>query len=195
MLGDVVSAMDRLVRAPALGWGRGEHPGPIVFPHALLAATGLATPPKGSALAELWEKVDDDVDLDVDCTRDREGAGMNELGSEELAATTPGSAEPPTLGDLLSTSLGRLDLAPEIRRRLVERARRVVEKRAEAVVSGKHRRAYSRIVAAAWADGASLGGSPDDGAALLDTLRARYPRHSAFKGEIDSAARHRVSAR
>jgi len=193
LLGDVVAAVNRLSRAPSLGWSSCGHPGPIVFPYALLAAARLSQPPLGSALEELWDGMNEDFDLDFDCS---EGEETDELVPEEPTAAARGPAEAPRLSDLLSDSLNRLDLAPQDRRRLVDTTRRVVERRAEAVVSSKHRRAYARValLAAAWTDGALLAGS-GHGDGLSDALLLRYPRHPAFKREISSAARRRVSTR
>jgi tetratricopeptide (TPR) repeat protein len=219
LLGDLDSAMNRLERAPALGWGGGDHPGRIVFPCAMLAAAGLAAPPERSVLAVFWKEIDGCVDLDdfpVD-ESDRlddpgPGASTVPAGSPvpggspapsgspapgDPAAAAAGSTDPPTLSDLLSASLGRLDLAPAARRRVVERLRGIVETRVDAIVSNRHRRAYLRAarLAAAWAEGAALAGNSHSGQEFLKTLLERFPRHSAFKREIDSVARDMVAAR
>jgi hypothetical protein len=195
LLGDLSSALNRLTRARSLGWSRGEHPGPIVFPCALLAAAELATPPERSLLAELWDEMDDGIDDDY--VSDLEYTEQDEPGRDGSRAHADGSPEPPTLDELLSTTLGRLELPPGTRRRVLERARRVVEKRAAAIVSGKHRRAYARAarLAAAWAEGASLAGSPDSGPALLRALCERHSRYSAFKREINAVSPRGISRR
>jgi len=195
LLGDLASALNRLTRARSLGWSRGEHPGPIVFPCALLAAAELATPPQRSLLAELWEEMDDGTDDDY--VPDLEYTEQDEPESDGPGAHTRRSTEPPTLDELLSTTLGRLELPPGTRRRILERARRVVEKRAAAIVSGKHRRAYARAarLAAAWTEGASLAGSPDAGPAFLRALCERHSRYSAFKREINAISPRRISSR
>jgi len=195
LLGDLASALNRLTRARSLGWSSFDHPGPIVFPCALLAAAELATPPERSLLAELWDEIDDGVDDGY--VPDLEYTEQDEPGCDGARARTGGSTEPPTLDELLSTSLGRLELPPGTRRRVLERARRVVEKRAAAIVSGKHRRAYARAarLAAAWAEGASLAGCPGSGPALLRALCERHSRYSAFKREINAVSPGRISIR
>ena len=195
LLGDLASALNRLTRARSLGWSGSEHPGPIVFPFALLAAAELGAPPESSVLAELWDEMD--CDFDLDDIPDDECTGTDE--SESVAPRLPSLAsnEPKTLGELLSTALGDLHLPAGTRRRVVERTRRVVEKRVAAIVSGKHRGAYARAarLAAAWTEGASLAGSPELGPVFLRTLCERYPRHSAFKREINAVSPRRISSR
>jgi len=195
LLGDLDSALDRLERAPALGWGGGAHPGRILFPCALLAAAGLAAPPERSVLAAWWKEIDGFVDLDDFPVDD--GDGPDDPGLGASTAPAAGSTEPPTLTDMLSASLGRLDLAPAARWRVVERLRGIVEKRVDAIVANQHRRAYLRAarLAAAWAEGAALAGNSRSGQEFLHTLLGRFPRHSAFKREIDSVARDLVARR
>ncbi len=195
LLGDLASALNRLTRARSLGWSSSEHPGPIVFPFALLASAELDSPPESSVLAELWDEMDCDFDLDHVTDDERTRTDDSESDVPRLPSLV--SKEPTTLGELLSSALGSLHLPAGTRRRAVERTRRVVEKRVAAIVSGKHRGAYARAarLAAAWTEGASLTGTPDSGSTFLRTLCERYPRHSAFKREINAVSPRRISRR
>jgi hypothetical protein len=72
---------------------------------------------------------------------------------------------------------------------LLETARRVTDARIEAIVSNKHRGAYARAAVLAFAHAEAVAvRSSSQAQAYLSGVRARYPRHVAFRQELDLAA-------
>ena len=68
-------------------------------------------------------------------------------------------------------------------------AQAVTDARIEAIVSNKHRGAYARAAALAFAHAEALAvHSPRSAGAFLADVRSRYPRHVAFRHELDAAA-------
>ncbi len=68
----------------------------------------------------------------------------------------------------------------------------VVDARIHAIVSGKHRRAYARAAFLAFAHAETLAaiGRPADAHTYLAEVRARFPRHVAFRGELRRSRSH-----
>ena len=66
----------------------------------------------------------------------------------------------------------------------------VADARINAIVSGKHRGAYARAASLAYAHAEALAGVGREAEArgYLEGVRARFPRHIAFRGEFDAAA-------
>ena len=60
LAGRTESAVERLAAAAPLGWQTREHPGPIVIPYLLVAATGIGRPPEPqeSLLAQAFDQID-----------------------------------------------------------------------------------------------------------------------------------------
>ena len=87
------------------------------------------------------------------------------------------------------------DPAPNSRRqreRWLAVASRVVEQRVAAIVTAKHRRAYERAARLAVACGEAIALARDDGegAAFVGEIRNRFPRHYAFRDELDRVTTH-----
>jgi len=96
-----------------------------------------------------------------------------------------------TWAPLVRAAIARTMAHPADRTKALEGARKAVEKRIEAIVSGGHRNAYARaaVLAVAVGEAMNLGGDRDEANAWLVGVRATYPRHSAFKRELDDAKR------
>lgn len=80
--------------------------------------------------------------------------------------------------------------APERRRRQwLAAAGTIAGRRIDAVVSNKHRHAYQRAASltVAFAEALTLSGA-GDGWDHIAGIRQRYPRHTAFRGELGQAA-------
>jgi tetratricopeptide (TPR) repeat protein len=159
--GRVAPAIALLEAAPPLGWSARDHPGPVVVPYLLVAAACGGAPEADSPLlAERFEDIDG-------------GGGerrLTRLLTERLASAPRGDAE---------------------RELWLTTASSVVERRTAAVVEAKHRGAYERVaglvVACAEAVTLALGGPK--GSAFVADIRGRYPRHHAFRNELDRATR------
>jgi hypothetical protein len=192
LAGLIDSAVARLLAAPALGWSAREHPGPIVVPYLLVAVTGIRgrSQDEKSLLAKAFEQID--VDGWVD-TRDYHemafddeieesliGAGFRAIDRDELL-----------LSRLFADALAVRHPSSAERTRWLSAVRVAIEQRVAAVVEAKHRGAYGRVaqVAAVYAEALTLVGERRAGAGWLDSLRERYPRHTAFRAELDAAAR------
>ena len=66
----------------------------------------------------------------------------------------------------------------------------VADARIDAIVSGKHRGAYACAASLAYAHAEAVAGVGRTAHArdYLAAVRARFPRHTAFRGEFDAAA-------
>ncbi len=100
------------------------------------------------------------------------------------------SATGPLLTGLLADAIGRLSPDPGTREQRLVIAGGVADARIDAIVSGKHRGAYARAASLAYAHAEALAGVGRTAHArdYLAAVRARFPRHTAFRGEFDAAA-------
>jgi hypothetical protein len=157
--------------AAPLGWQTRGHPGPIVIPYLLVAATGMGGPPEPpeSLLAQAFDQIDAHGWVDAG---DRYHAASDGEIEESLIDSRFRAIDRDELlpSRLLAARLARDDSsAPERTRRLAA-ARGAVEQRVAAVVAGKHRGAYQRVarVAVACAEALALAEEQSAGAAWLD---------------------------
>jgi len=101
------------------------------------------------------------------------------------------ASEAPTLSSLLITRI--TDPTAAESERWLTLARAEVDRRVRAIISGKQRGRYAEAarLAAAVAEALALAGHPDAGAEFLATLRTDFPRHTAFRRELDTATKDR----
>jgi hypothetical protein len=80
---------------------------------------------------------------------------------------------------------------PDQRQYFLTVARNLAQKRVEAILKGKHRRAYERAarLVAAIAEARILAGDPQQGHAILDDTRHKHSRFHALTGELDRIVR------
>ncbi len=109
-----------------------------------------------------------------------------QLVDETDAARTPEGS----LSALLARRL-QVQVTSAQRHRWLATALAVAEKRIDAVVSGKYRRAYARAaeLAVAYAESVALCGDAAGATAFLAAMNAQHPRHIAFRRELDAATR------
>lgn len=185
--GRVDAATDRLAESDPLGWSRPTHPGPVVWPYLLVASTSVALD-KTTHLGRLFAAIDtadrwygghsDDLDLDL---ADDQAADLAKADSPQAGTLT------------LSTLLARCSRehpgTPAQRQRWLTVARDIADRRID--VGNKYRGAYQRVavLAVAYAESLTLAGDPSGAAAYVAGVRARYPRHTAFRSELDRATR------
>jgi hypothetical protein len=184
LAGRVDAAAERLAAADPLGWSQPTHPGPVVWPYLLAAATPTL-PHAATQVGRLFAAIDTADrwygyagDLDLDPTDDAARADGPDAGPVALTALlTRRSADHPG--------------TPTQRKHWLAAARDAAERRIDAVVSNKHRGAYQRVsvLAVAYAEALTLAGDPSGGAAFVAGVRGRYPRHVAFRTELDRATR------
>jgi hypothetical protein len=168
LAGQVDAAAAALSRHEPLGWSRSEHPGSVVVPYLLAAATG-APPRDGTKLAELFNGID---------------------GFRLDLALDPSEFEPETmaLAPLLAARVSDTRAPERQRRQWLATAMDTIERRVETIVRGKHRGSYGHAagLVVACAEVLTLTGI-GDGPEYIATVRKRYPRHIAFREELDAA--------
>ena len=175
---DEVSAA--LTAADPLGWHHADHPGPVVLPVLWAAALGAAPAPDAGHLGALFAG----IDLDP--------AVLPRL--EDWPLTRQPSARPElagvTLTGLLADAIRAMAADAGRREAWLSAAAAVTDARITAIVSGKHRSAYARAASLAHAHGETLAGlgQVPEAHAYLAAVRTRFPRHVAFRGELDAAA-------
>jgi len=177
---DYESPLLRLKESNALGWSNMNHPGVVVFPFLLHAASGVDAPVAESVMEQLWKEM---------------GSGRPGGPFEpqsvlmEYAGESPSAAPSASLETLLLSVLKRHAPSDEDRLQFLKVALSVTCKRAEGIVSNKYRGAYRRAAdaAVAAAEACSLFGRREKGTALLEALDEEFRRFSAFRKELREA--------
>lgn len=174
------AAATALVASDPLGWSSPEHPGPVVWPFLLAAAVAPVVPATETQLGQQFATID---------TTDR-WHGYSSLdrhhGDDD---TDRASAAPPRLSSLLACHIADRPGGAQQRQQWLDAARSVADRRIDAVVGNKHRGAYQRVavLAVAYAEALALAADQAAGAAFIAATRSRYPRHVAFRDELDRA--------
>lgn len=184
LAGRLDQAIAALAGSEPLGWHRASHPGPIVLPFLWAAATGTAPTTDAGHLGQAFSAIDHDPDT------------LPRLEDwHQQAANPPTRAdkqEPagPRLTALLADVILRLPDDADDSNRWITTATTVVDARIHAIVSGKHRSAYARAASLAFAHAETLAAMDREAEAhaYLNGVRTRFPRHVAFRGELDAAA-------
>ena len=109
--------------------------------------------------------------------------------TDDATGTSRPDAEPALLTTLLTRHHTEHPGAPEQRQHWLAITRDSADRRIDAVVSNKHRGTYQQVavLAVAYAEALTLSGDPSGGAAFVTGIRGRYPRHVAFRTELDRA--------
>ena len=160
-----------------VGWSSPEHIGYSAYAALLLAATEPPTlPPASSHLANL-----------VRLLEDRAKSG----GLETIMPSAVSEQSAVDIPALLIARLAVLSTRQARQSAYREAAKQVALRRVEDIVSNQHRNAYDRAaqIAVAYAEMLKLSGHPGDATAIPKELVARFPRHSAFRAELQTAWR------
>jgi hypothetical protein len=198
LAGRVDQALELATAAGPLGWSHGSHPGPIVVPYLLVVATGPELRPElliaaGSPyaraehdellLAQEFEHVDRDGWVEGGEWED-EPAG---LPLDERYRGIPADKRLPSF--LLGIAIGAHPASRRQRDRWLGRATELVEERVNAIVTAKHRGAFERAarLAVACGEAIAFAHDRDRGFAFVIGARERFPRHHAFRSELDRA--------
>ena len=176
LAGRTDSAAAALVVSDPLGWSRPDHPGPVVWPVLLAAAVVPAVPDARTQLGRQFAA--------IDTAGHWYGLTTSDLDDGEGEA-----AVLPRLSSLLASSITSDAGSPRQRQQWLVAAREVADRRIDAVVGSKHRGAYQRVavLAVAYAEALALAEDQAAGAAHVRAIRGRYPRHVAFRDELDRA--------
>lgn len=194
----VDQALEVAKAAGPLGWSHGGHPGPIIVPYLLVAATGPEIRPElliaaGSPyapaeldeplLAQELERIDRDGWVGGGDWDDEPGG----LSLDERYRGIPADKRLPSF--LLAAAIGAHPASRRERDRWLGCAAELVEERVNAIVSAKHRGAYERAarLAVACGEAIALASDRDRGFAFVIEARERFPRHHAFRSELDRA--------
>ncbi|MBT8223908.1 MAG: hypothetical protein HKP61_01065 [Dactylosporangium sp.] len=189
--GRVDATADRLGASDPLGWSRPTHPGPVVWPYPLVASASVALD-KTTHLGRLFAAIDtadrwyggysDDLNLDL-------ADDQADDQADDLTRADRPQARKLALTTLLARSSREHPGTPAQRQRWLTVARHAADQRIDAVVGNKYRGAYQRVavLAVAHAESLTLAGDPSGATAHVAGVRARYPRHTAFRTELDRA--------
>lgn len=95
--------------------------------------------------------------------------------------------QPPPLGAVLGDLIARRTTQPQQRTRWLAAAHAAVDRHLQAIVGGQQRAHYDRAARLAVACGEALSiADPGGSADFTAAVRARYPRHVAFRRELDA---------
>ncbi len=181
LAGRVDAAAAALVASDPLSWSSPGHPGPVVWPFLLAAAAAPVVPGTQTQLGRQFAAIDT-----ADRWHDYSSGDLHDAGG---AADRP-SAAPPRLSSLLACHIADRPGGRQQRQQWLDAARSVADRRVDAVVGNKHRGAYQRVavLAVAYAEALALAEDQAAGAAFITATRSRYPRHVAFRDELDRAS-------
>lgn len=170
--GETDEAITLAKGAPAVGWSGGEHPGPVVIPYLLCAATGGMTPAPETALAELWRGIDADEAIFPPWNIYAEDGGLDDE-PDDAWPDTPFTPRSLRLTPFLQAQIGRQPVDREQRARFLKVAWNIAERRVKEILDKKHRRAYERaaMLVGAVVEARIMTGDPGSGHTLLESVR------------------------
>jgi hypothetical protein len=175
-----------------------RNPAQVVLPYLLAAGSGAVHRPEWSetGLARLiGEAGSDNVgwsDGPTITIRHADGTGWDfDDDIDDPDGTNTGKVmadQPPPLGAVLRDLIARRTTAPQQRSRWLATARAAIDRRLRAIVGGQQRGYYNRAAQLAVACGEALSiADPDSSEDYIAAVRAKYPRHNAFRRELDAA--------
>jgi len=173
LAGDRNPAVQAFKEAREVGWSGNGHCANVVLPYLLLAGAGMAAPPAGTALADLWNALDSIRTWipDDNFCRDEEDEGTI-----------------PTNAALMRSALPQPALDRSEQDQLLDVARKKILARVRTIVTNQHRNAYGRaaFVVVAFAETLVLRAEEDKATGFIEQVRSNYPRHRAFRHELDA---------
>ncbi len=186
LAGRLHEATAALTGSDPLGWHHAGHPGPVVLPVLWAAALGEAPAPEAGHLGALFADIDHDPAA-LPRLEDWPPTGGPTARAKPAGPTGPAG---PALTGLLADAIRALTVDADRREAWLAAAAAVTHARVSAIVSGKHRGAYARAASLAHAHAETLAGLDRvaEAHAYLAAVRARFPRHVAFRRELDDAA-------
>lgn len=175
---DLASILAATAKASPVGWTYGSTMGSASVPFLLVGASGAEKVSEGAVLATLWREL---------ASR---GVRSDTFADEGMVASVDRDTEL-SWEPLLTATIDRMMPTPASRKQALVGAREAATRRIEAIVSGGHRRAYGRAaqLAVSVGEAMSLMGDRAETTSWLVGVRATFPRHSAFKRELESAIR------
>jgi len=182
LAGRIDDASALLRRSEPLGWSRGDHPGPVVIPVLLIAATAPDADeadylPGATALLTAVDEPD--------------WQGRAQSLGEADHSDPPDTEVVVELSALLAAHAATANSTADQRAVWLSDARATADARVAAIVTAKHRGAYDRAaqLATACAEAVAAIDGASAATAMLAGLRDRYPRHVAFRSALEGAVR------
>jgi hypothetical protein len=166
----------------------------------LVAATAAPPPAADTQLGHLFAGIDTIPEtpsyprLDVDQgTDDLDTEDINPEDTDTTGDDEPGTdakGRPGSLVTLLTGQITQANTPAKQRQQWLATAESVVGRRVEAIVSDKNRSAYARAASliVGYAETQIIMGT-GNGRDYIAGMRQRYPRHTAFRAELDTATR------
>jgi hypothetical protein len=177
LAGEWDEAHQLAAREKVLGWSSSENTQGLVVPSFLVLLSGESPGALPPNLAQLWQS---------GLQNSTRSSYWSEEGKEEKSVLK-------RLERAYTEKLASASLGSEKRKRILSWCVDVANQRVDAIVGNQHRGSYGKaaVLAAACAETLQLQGKDKEADAVLDDVRNRYPRHSAFQSELD-AADHRT---
>ncbi len=172
--GNYAQAADLMSPSKPLGWSSGYSPNAILVPFFLYTRWNQERKLTAN-ITDLWK---DATDGPVDFgTYSQEDSGPGDLGKRFRTH--------------LDNALKQFPIPEKDRDEYFLAAEKAAFKRADAIVSEKHRKSYWKAaqLLLAVAETYWSNGSADQGQKLVSRFKEKYNRHSAFKAELQKAAR------
>ena len=173
--------------------GTWRDPGQVVLPYLLAAGSGAVDRPdwSGTCLAQLLaEAGSDTVGWSAGPAIRILHADGNDWDMSDSDGNDTGKAavdQPPPLGAVLGDLIARRTTQPQQRTGWLAAAHAAVDRHLQAIVGGQQRAYYDRAARLAVACGEALSiADPGGSADFTAAVRARYPRHVAFRRELDA---------
>ena len=171
---DYDTVVRQVEKIEPIGWSSSEHPGTVVFPFLTLAASGMTDrPDEGSSLAHLLDKM-----------------AITLSNRSSHGPLLPDTMDEPTelmLDRILLDTLACHPVTSENRSDYLDMAKRIAKKRIDSIVSNTYRGTYERAARLAVAVGETMAlrGEELSGIDFVLSIRTAYPRHIAFRKELD----------
>ena len=165
-------------------WSSPDHPGYAVIPALLVASARPALLP-GSALEECIAGIDRSEWYDHRQLFETARADLNDGADAE--ESNESRSDKPMLANLIRSRLP-LTVMPADRDRWITAAQGLVQTASRSVLEAKQRHSYERIARVAVAMGEAMA-EDRQGERFVADLLASYPRHTAFRRELENAWR------
>ena len=173
--------------------GAWRNPGQVVLPYLLAAGSGAVHRPDwyATCLAKLLaEAGSDDVGWSagpVIRILHADGTDWDMNDSDGNDTDKAAADQPSPFGAVLGDLIARRTTQPQQRTRWLAAAHAAVDRHLQAIVGGQQRACYDRAARLAVACGEALSiADPGGSADFTAAVRARYPRHVAFRRELDA---------
>lgn len=173
LAGDLNQVANELRTAKGVGWSSPDHIGYPAYAMLLLTIPDHPVlPPAGSRLAEIYEYIE---------------AHAQSQNITTLMPTSPSSDSAINILALLIARIKAEKISEDNRQSYRSVAKQVAFRRVEGIVAAQHRGAYDRAakVAVALAEALQLAGCESEALAIPRELLALYPRHTAFRAELN----------